>query len=263
MKLGAETPAVITGGASGLGAATARALAALGVKCALFDLNEEKGRALAREIGGVFARCDVTDEESVSAAFSVARRAHGQERLFLGAAGIGDKGGTLRRNREGGHRLVDLAAFRRMSDVNVHGLYLTAATSAAGMAQADPLDTDDTRGAVVVVSSVAGSEGPIGMIAYAASKGAVIGMSRSMAHDLSGFGIRVNCIQPAFFETPLVHEGIDADARRFAEHFYAHPRRLGRPEEFASLALELFRNDFLNGQTIKIDAASGRMSRLP
>lgn len=263
MKLGPDTSAVITGGASGLGAATARALAALGVKCALFDLNEERGRALAQEIGGVFARCDVTDEKSVSDAFALARKAHGQERLFLGAAGTGDKDPTLRRNREGGHRLVDMATFRRLSDINVHGLYLTAATSAAGMAAADPLDEDGTRGAIITVSSVAGSEGPIGMIAYAASKGAVIGMSRSMAHDLSGFGIRVNCIQPAFFETPMVQDGMDETARWFAAHFYAHPRRLGRPEEFASLALELFRNDFLNGQTIKIDAASGRMTRLP
>lgn len=263
MKLGTGTPAVITGGASGLGAATARALAAQGVKVALLDIQDEAGEALAAQIGGVYAHCDVTDEASVDAAFATARAAHGQERLHLAAAGVGTHGPTLAFDKET-RRLKrrDMAEFKRVTDINLHGVYLTCATSAEGMAAAEPLDADGARGAIVTVSSVAGSDGPMGLIAYAASKSAVIGMSRSMARDLGHVGIRVNCVQPAFFETPMVMSEIEGMARAFSDAYYAHPRRLGRPEEFAGAVVELFRNDFINGETLRLDAASGIMGRM-
>lgn len=254
--------AVVTGGASGLGAATVRALREHNVAVAILDRNGEVGEPFAGEVGATFCACDVTDPASVAEALASARAAQGQERLFVGAAGIAVAGQTLYRDKASGRLTAqDPAVFGKVQDINVNGLFYTASQSAAGMAELDPIDEDGTRGAMVTVASVAGEDGPIGMIAYATSKAAVIGMSRSMARDLSAYGIRVNCIQPATFTTPMS----GAMPQRVLDAVVAHhafPRRLGEAEEFASLALECLRNTFLNGQCIRIDAATGVLGRL-
>ena len=184
MKIDSSTPAVVTGGASGLGEACARALAAKGAKVAIFDLNEERGEAVAKEIGGTFCKVDVSDEASVDAGFAKARAAHGQERALVCCAGIGTIGKTVKRDRETGaisHLPVDL--FLKTIRVNLVGSFQCVAKSAAGMMAADPVGDDGERGAMVMTSSVAADDGQIGQVAYAASKAAVKGMTLPIARD--------------------------------------------------------------------------------
>jgi NAD(P)-dependent dehydrogenase (short-subunit alcohol dehydrogenase family) len=254
MKLDHTTAAVVTGGASGLGRATAEALAAAGVKVAIFDINEEQGEAVAAAVGGVFCKVDITSEESVVAGFERARAAHGQERICVHCAMTARGGKTIGRNRETGE-------MTRLStedyEFAVRGIlvasYRVASLSALGMASLEPLE-DGERGAIVLTASVAAQDAQIGQVAYGSAKAGVNGLALPMARDMMDLGIRVNAIMPGIFHTPLLGRLPDKvlDALNASVPF---PKRLGKPEEFASLAMELVRNTYFNGQAIRLDGA--------
>ncbi len=254
MKIDNSVSAVVTGGASGLGEATARALAQRGAKVALFDLQQEKGEALAAEIGGVFCQVDVTSDESVDAGFARAREAHGQERILVNCAGIGTIGKTTRRDRETGEiSHLPIAAFSKTLEVNTVGSFRCIAKSAAGMMTLDPLE-DDERGAIVNTASVAAEDGQVGQAAYAASKGGIVGMTLPIARDLMGEGIRVNTILPGIFHTPLL-AGLPEKARESLAEAVPFPKRLGRPDEFAALVLTMIEVGYFNGEHVRLDGA--------
>lgn len=257
MRLSAEIAAVVTGGASGLGAATARALRAEGVKVALFDRDEERGRATASELGAVFCKVDVTSEDSVDEGFAAARKAQGQERILVNCAGIGSAMKTASRAKDSGaikHFPLDL--FNLTIQINLIGTFRCVAKSAAGMLTIEPLAVGDggERGAMVMTASVAAVDGQVGQVAYSASKGGVVGMTLPIARDLANEAIRINTILPGTFETPLmlaasekVREGLAASV--------PFPKRLGNPVEYASLALEMIRNPYFNGEHVRLDGA--------
>ena len=254
MKLNRTIAAVVTGGASGLGAATARALAARGVKVALFDLNRPLGEELARELGGVFCDVDVADDASVDAGFAAARAAHGQERVLVNCAGIANAIKTISRDRESGAiRHFPLADFERIVRVNLFGTFRCIAKSAAGMATLEPLE-DGERGAIVNTASVAAEDGQLGQAAYSASKGGVVGMTLPIARDLMNEGIRVNTILPGIFETPLMLSAPQnvKDALAASVPF---PKRFGSPAEYAQLALTMIENGYFNGEDVRLDGA--------
>jgi NAD(P)-dependent dehydrogenase (short-subunit alcohol dehydrogenase family) len=254
MELNNTISAVITGGASGLGAATARRLAAKGVKVALFDLNEDKGEALAAELGGVFCKVNVTDDASVDAGFEKARAANGQERILVNCAGIGNAIKTVSRSKEDGSiKHFPLDAFNFIIQVNLVGTFRCIAKSAAGMLTLDPLPCGD-RGAMVNTASVAAEDGQIGQAAYSASKGGVVGMTLPIARDLSREGIRVNTILPGIFETPLML-GAPQNVRDALAASVPFPKRLGLPPEFAHLALTMIENGYFNGEDVRLDGA--------
>lgn len=254
MRLSSDVAAVVTGGASGLGKATVAALRAEGVKVAIFDRDEEKGRAAADELGAVFCLVDVTSEDSVDAGFAAARKANGQERILVNCAGIGSAMKTASRARDTGEiRHFPLNIFELTVQINLIGTFRCVAKSAAGMLTLEPLDGGE-RGAMVMTASVAAEDGQVGQAAYSASKGGVVGMTLPIARDLGSEGIRINTILPGTFETPLmlaasekVREGLAASV--------PFPKRLGRPEEYASLALEMLRNPYFNGEDVRLDGA--------
>lgn len=255
MELNNNMSAVITGGASGLGAATARRLAEKGVKVALFDLNEEKGEALAAELGGVFCKVNVTDDASVDAGFEKARAANGQERILVNCAGIGNAIKTAKRNREDGsisHFPMD--AFNFVIQVNLVGTFRCIAKSAAGMLTLDPLDENGERGAMVNTASVAAEDGQMGQAAYSASKGGVVGMTLPIARDLMADGIRVNTILPGIFDTPLL-AGAPQKVRDALSASVPFPKRLGQPDEYAKLALCMIETGYFNGEDVRLDGA--------
>ncbi len=247
--------AVVTGGASGLGAATARRLAAEGVKIAIFDMNAEKGEAIARELGGVFCNVNVTDEASVDAGFVKARAANGQERILVNCAGTGNAVKTASRSKQSGEiKHFPLDAFERIIQINLIGTFRCIAKSAAGMLTLDPLDESGERGAIVNTASVAAEDGQMGQAAYSASKGGVVGMTLPVARDLSGEGIRVNTILPGIFNTPLM-QGAPDNVKAALAASVPFPKRLGNAEEYASLALEMCRNSYFNGEDVRLDGA--------
>ncbi|MBP7337112.1 SDR family NAD(P)-dependent oxidoreductase [Niveispirillum sp.] len=246
--------AIITGGASGLGEATARALAGHGVKVALFDLNREKGEALATEIGGHFCDVDVTDEASVDAGFAAARAAHGQERILVNCAGRGNAIKTASRSRETGEiSHFPLDAFNRIIQINLVGTFRCIAKSAAGMLTLEPL-ADGERGVIINTASVAAQDGQAGQAAYAASKAGIVGLTLPIARDLMGNGIRVNTILPGIFDTPLLATA-PTHVREALAASVPFPKRLGQPAEYSSLALEMCRNSYLNGEHVRLDGA--------
>ena len=255
MQLDSTISAVVTGGASGLGEATARKLASFGVRVAIFDLNAEKGEALAREIGGVFCSTNVTSEESVDAAFAKARAAQGQERILVNCAGTGVGQKAASRDKATGapvaHRTAD---FARIIEINLIGTFRCLAKSAAGMMTLDPLDEQRERGAIVNTASVAAVDGQIGQAAYSASKAGVVGMTLPIARDLMSEGIRVNTILPGLFNTPLLH-GLPDNIKGALAASVPFPKRLGQPEEYASLAVEMIRNSYFNGEHVRLDGA--------
>jgi NAD(P)-dependent dehydrogenase (short-subunit alcohol dehydrogenase family) len=254
MKLDSTVAAVVTGAASGLGAATARALAAHGVKVAIFDLQEEKGKAMAEEIGGIFCEADVTSDESIDAAFAKARAAHGQERILVNCAGIGNAMKTVSRDKQTGEiRHFPLDAFNFVIQINLVGTFRCIAKSAAGMLTLDPMD-DGERGVIVNTASVAAEDGQMGQAAYSASKGGVVGMTLPIARDLNSEGIRVNTILPGIFNTPLMNAAPDNVKAALAASV-PFPKRLGNPAEYASLALEMCRNSYFNGESVRLDGA--------
>jgi len=246
--------AVVTGGASGLGEATARGLTAEGVKVAIFDLNAEAGERIAGEIGGIFCAVNVTDDASVDAGFAKALEAHGQERILVNCAGIGNAIKTASRDRATGEpKHFPLADFEKVIQVNLIGTFRCIAKAAAGMLSLEPLDANE-RGAIVNTASVAAEDGQMGQAAYSASKGGIVGMTLPIARDLSSEGIRVNTILPGIFATPLMLGAGEkvVDALSASVPF---PKRLGLPAEYAALAIEMCRNSYLNGEDVRLDGA--------
>ncbi len=254
MKLDSTVSAVITGGASGLGAATARRLASHGVKVALFDLNADLGEALAKELGGVFCQANVTSSDEIDAAFAKARAANGQERILVNCAGVGGGAKTVSRDKQTGEiKEYPLENFERIVQINLIGTFRCITKSAAGMLTLPVLDDGD-RGAIVNTASVAAEDGQIGQVAYTASKAGIVGMTLTIARDLSSEAIRVNTILPGIFDTPLL--------ARAAEHVKAalsasvpFPKRLGRSEEYAQLAETMITNGYFNGEDVRLDGA--------
>ncbi len=254
MKIEAGTSAVVTGGASGLGRATAEALAAAGVKVAIFDLNEELGTEVANAIGGLFCKVDIMSEDSVVAGFEKARAANGQERILVHCAMANRKGKTVGRNKQTGELIrFSTDDFEFATQGILIASYRLASLSAFGMAGSEPME-DGERGVIIMTSSVAAQDAQIGQIAYGAGKAGINGMVLPMARDLMDLGIRVNAIMPGIFGTPLlgklpqqVFDNLNASV--------PFPKRLGKPEEYASLAMELVRNSYFNGQSIRLDGA--------
>ncbi|NKF23968.1 SDR family NAD(P)-dependent oxidoreductase [Solimonas marina] len=254
MKLDASIAAVVTGGASGLGEATARALAAHGVKVALFDLNEEKGTALANELGGVFCKVNVTSDADVDAAFAKSRAAIGQERILVNCAGIANAIKTASRAREDGAiKHFPLDAYEKVIQINLIGTFRCIAKSAAGMLTLAPLEDGD-RGVIISTASVAAQDGQVGQAAYSASKAGVAGMTLPIARDLSPEGIRVNTILPGIFATPMM-KAMPDNVQAALGASVPFPKRLGDPGEYASLALEMCRNGYFNGECVRLDGA--------
>lgn len=254
MKLDGSIAAVVTGGASGLGEGTARAIAATGAKVALFDLNAEKGEAIAKEIGGIFCSVDVTDDASVAAAFEKARAAHGQERLTVNCAGIATGMKTVSRKRDTGEiKPHDMAQFERTVRVNLFGTFRVLSQSAAGMFTLEPME-DGERGLIVNTASVAAQDGQVGQAAYSASKGGVYAMTLPIARDLAQDGIRCNTILPGIMWTPMM-AGMDQKIQDALAAQIPFPSRLGKPSDYASLVLELARNVYINGECIRLDGA--------
>jgi NAD(P)-dependent dehydrogenase (short-subunit alcohol dehydrogenase family) len=254
MKLDSTVAAVVTGGASGLGEATARALAAKGVRVAIFDLQADKGEALAAEIGGVFCNVNVTSDESVDAGFAKARARHGQERILVNCAGTGNAVKTASRSKEDGSiKHFPLDAFDRIIQINLVGTFRCIAKSAAGMLTLEPME-DGERGAMVNTASVAAEDGQMGQAAYSASKGGVVGMTLPIARDLMSEGIRVNTILPGIFNTPLMNGAPQAvkDALAASVPF---PKRLGHPHEFAHVAMTMIECGYFNGEDVRVDGA--------
>ncbi|MFV0644287.1 MAG: SDR family NAD(P)-dependent oxidoreductase [Sphingomonadaceae bacterium] len=254
MEINEKTVAVVTGGASGLGAATARALADKGAKVALFDLNEDLGEKLASEINGLFCKVDVTDDASVDAAFAKARAAHGQEQALVCCAGIGNAFKTASRSKEDGAiKHFPLDAFNTVIQVNLLGTFRCVAKSAAGMLTLEP-GVDGERGAMVMTASVAAEDGQMGQAAYSASKGGIVGMTLPIARDLMGEGIRINTILPGIFMTPLMLGAPQAVLDGLAASV-PFPKRLGDPAEYAGLALTMLETGYFNGEDVRLDGA--------
>jgi NAD(P)-dependent dehydrogenase (short-subunit alcohol dehydrogenase family) len=255
MRIDNSVAAIVTGAASGLGEATARRLAGLGAKVAIFDMNAERGEAVAREIGAVFCTVNVADEASVDAGLDRARQVNGVERILVNCAGIAPGKRTVSKKRDTGEMIPhDLATFRRTIEVNLIGTYHMISKSAAGMAALEPVTADGGRGVVVNTASVAATDGQVGQAAYAASKGGVLGLTLPVARDLSPFGIRVMTIMPGLFHTPMF-ESVPEDIRKALEAGVPFPSRLGKPDEYAQLVQAIVENDMLNGEAIRLDGA--------
>jgi NAD(P)-dependent dehydrogenase (short-subunit alcohol dehydrogenase family) len=253
MLITSDTAAVVTGGASGLGRASATALAAAGAKVAIFDVNAEKGEAVASEIGALFCNVNITDEQSVIDGFAKARAANGQERILVHCAQTSRGGKTISRDKETG-------AFKRFSteayEYSVLGIlvasYRLASLSALGMASLEPLDEDGERGVITLTASVAAQDAQVGQVAYGSGKAGVNGLVLPIARDLMDLGIRTNSIMPGIFATPPML-GVAPKVLAVLSGSVPFPKRLGKPEEFASLVLELVRNTYFNGQSIRLD----------
>jgi NAD(P)-dependent dehydrogenase (short-subunit alcohol dehydrogenase family) len=257
MKLDSSTSAVVTGGASGLGAATVKALRELGVKVAIFDKNPETGEAKAAELGALFCEVDVMNEESVDAGFEKARAANGQERILVNCAGGGRGGKTIARDKQTGEiKPFNVADFEWVLGLNTVGTFRCIVKSAAGMATLKP-NEDGERGAIVNTGSVAAEDGQVGQVAYAAAKAAIKGMTLVIARDLSNEGIRINTILPGIMATPPML-GVQTRAPAIFDSpskSVPFPRRLGHPHEYADLAVTMLRNGYFNGETVRLDGA--------
>ena len=244
--------AVVTGAASGLGEATARALAERGAKVALFDRDADKGEKIARALGGIFCEVDVTSDAMVAAAFAKAREAHGQERVLVNCAGVANAAKTVGRDKETkAPRLYPIQQFELAIQINLIGSFRCISHSAFGMVGLEPL-ADGERGAIVNTASVAAEDGQIGQAAYSASKGGVLAMALPIARDLMNDGVRVNTILPGIFKTPMmammppqVQEALAAQV--------PFPKRLGTAEEYARLAVFIIENSYLNAESIRLD----------
>jgi NAD(P)-dependent dehydrogenase (short-subunit alcohol dehydrogenase family) len=255
MKIDSRTPAIVTGGASGLGEATARMLRSKGAKVGILDMQEERGNRIAKEIGATFHPCDVTSEASVEAALAAIRAINGQERILANCAGIAPGKRMISKNRETGVLTAhDLAHFAKVVNVNLIGTFNVLAKSALGMASLKPLDEDGQRGVVICTASVAAEDGQVGQAAYAASKAGVAGMTLPIARDLAQYGIRVCTILPGLFLTPMF-DTLDENFKTSLAASVPFPSRLGHPQEYAKLAVSIIDNDMLNGETIRLDGA--------
>jgi NAD(P)-dependent dehydrogenase (short-subunit alcohol dehydrogenase family) len=254
MQLDSSIAAVVTGGASGLGAATARRLVTHGVKVAVFDLQADLGERVAAEIDGVFCQVNVTSDTEVDAGFAKARAAHGQERILINCAGIGGAFKTAGRDRETGEvKHYPLDHFERVIQVNLIGTFRCIAKAAAGMIALPSLE-DSERGAIVNTASVAAQDGQMGQAAYSASKAGIVGVTLVVARDLMGDGIRVNTILPGIFDTPLLARAPERVKAGLAASV-PFPKRLGRPDEYAALAELMITNGYFNGESVRLDGA--------
>ena len=242
------TAAIVTGGASGLGAATAAHLANLGARVTLFDLNEEAGNAHAAAIDGRFAKVDVSSEDDVVNAVAAAREAHGVARILVNCAGIGPGSKTV--GRKGPH---SLSLFQKVIQVNLVGTFNCVRLAAADMAGEEPTETGE-RGVIINTASIAAYEGQIGQVAYSASKGGIVGMTVPLARDLAKLGIRVCTVAPGIFATPLLM-GLPEEVQASLGASVPFPSRLGDPNEFASLVGHIVSNPMLNAETIRLDGA--------
>ena len=240
--------AIVTGGGSGLGAATAERLAKAGCRVAAVDINEAAAKATAERIGGIGIRCDVADSASAEAAFAAARAAHGPVRILVNCAGIGTAGRIV--GREGP---LKLDAFERVIRVNLIGTFNMLRLAAAEMSDTDPLE-DNERGVIVNTASIAAFDGQIGQAAYAASKGGVASLTLPAARELARAGVRVMTIAPGLFHTPMVAQ-LPPEIQASLGASIPYPSRLGMPDEYAALVEHIVTNRFLNGETIRLDGA--------
>lgn len=253
MKIDSSLAAIVTGGASGLGLATVKALREQGVKVAIFDMNEETGEAAAEETGSIFCQVDVLSDDSVDAGFAKARAANGQERVLVCCAGGGNAIPTARRDKKTGEiKLFPTDQFEWVLKLNTVGTFRCITRAAAGMIASDPIDGE--RGVLINTASAAATEGQMGQAAYSAAKAGIVGMTLTIARDLAREGIRCNTLQPGIFNTPAMsrapQEMLDA-----LGSMVPFPSRLGNPDEYASMVLELVRNRYVNGETIRLDGA--------
>ena len=258
MELTQGMAAVVTGGASGLGKASAAALAELGLKVTIFDVNEEAGEAHAKAIGGHFARVDITDEQSVVDGFASARAAHGQERVTVHCAMTSRRGKTLGWDKEtGGYKRLSTEDYAFGAEGILVSSYRIASHSALGMANCEPLNEDGERGCITLTASVAAQDGQIGQVIYGSCKAGVNGLVLPMARDLMDVGIRVNSVMPGIFATPLMLGMKDRNPQMWDQlnASVPFPKRLGHPEEFASLIVEIARNSYINGHQFRLDGA--------
>lgn len=249
MHITENTVVTVSGGASGLGGAVAQALAAAGAKVGIFDLNEEAGQAMAEKLGGAFAKVDVSDAASVAEGFKTLRAALGQERVMVNCAGIAPAAKTQSKGEP-----HDAGLYAKVIGVNMIGTFNCASQAAAGMAMADPVTDDGERGVIVNTASIAAMDGQIGQLAYASSKGGVVGMTLPMARDLMRDGIRVMAIAPGIFKTPMV-AGLPQEVQDSLGAQVPFPSRLGDPAEFAGMVRHIVENSFLNGEVIRLDGA--------
>jgi NAD(P)-dependent dehydrogenase (short-subunit alcohol dehydrogenase family) len=250
MKLAKGIAAIVTGGGSGMGAATAKALAAAGAKVALLDVREENAQAVAKEIGGLAIGCDVTNPESVSTALKKANAAHGSARILVHCAGILTGARIL--SKEGP---ADLEQFARTVNVNLVGTFNMLRLAAAEMAVLEPVTKSGERGVIINTASIAAFEGQIGQAAYAASKGGVVALTLPVARELARSGIRVMAIAPGAAATPMIG-GLPEDIQASIASSIPFPSRFVAPEEFAALALHIIENEMLNGTVIRLDGAT-------
>jgi NAD(P)-dependent dehydrogenase (short-subunit alcohol dehydrogenase family) len=242
----------VTGAASGLGEATARALAGRGAKVAVFDRDIERGGKVAGEIGGIFCEVDVTSEEKVAAAFAKARGAHGQERILVNCAGVATAAKTVARDKETkAPKLYPMQQFELTLQINLIGTFRCIANSAFGMVDLEPLQ-DGEKGVIINTASVAAQDGQIGQAAYSASKGGVLAMALPIARDLMSEGVRVNTILPGVFKTPMVAM-MPPNVQDALGAQVPFPKRLGRPEEYAELACFLIENRYMNAAAVRLD----------
>ena len=244
--------AIVTGGASGIGEACARMLAARGAKVVIADLQDDKGNALATEIGGAFAHVDVTNPDDVIAAIEMAKEM-GPLRALVNSAGVGWATRTI--GKDGSYDSAhDLAVFRKVIEINLIGTFNCMRLAATAMSTTEPLDEYNERGAIVNTASVAAFDGQIGQASYSASKGGVVGMTLPIARDLSASGIRVNTVAPGLIDTPIYGEGEGSEAfKANLEKGVLFPKRLGSPEELASMVVELVANSYMNAETVRVD----------
>lgn len=241
--------ALITGGGSGLGEACARRLAAAGAKCVILDMNEEKGKQVADDLGGEFVKADVSNAEQVQVAVETAVGL-APLRVLVNGAGIGNAGRTVDRQGEP----FNYEAFEFVIRVNLLGTFNCIRLAAAMMAKMEPLDDQGQRGAIVNMASVAAFDGQIGQCAYSASKGGVVGMTLPIARDLAAIGIRINTIAPGLFDTPIYGQGEASEAfKAKLGQSVLFPKRLGVPDELASMVMELLTNDYMNGEVVRAD----------
>ena len=240
--------AIVTGGASGLGAATARALGEAGARVAILDLNEALAKETAAAIGATACACDVNDDASLEAAIAKAREANGPARILVNCAGVGESARTV--GRDGPH---PMDKFRRIIGINLLGTFNTVRLFAAEATNLEPLE-DGERGVIVMTASVAAYDGQIGQAAYAASKGGIVSMTLPIARDLSSRGVRVCTIAPGLFLTPMF-DGLSEEFQKSLAESVPYPKRLGTPEEYAEIALFICRHGYINGETIRLDGA--------
>ena len=249
MRIGEKTPAIVTGGASGLGEACARALRQRGAPVAILDLQRDQGEKIAAEIGARFFETDVTSDDSVAAALVEAAKAHGPARIAINCAGIAPAMKTA--GSKGAH---DMGVFTRVIGINLVGTMRVMSLAAQAMREAEPLDEDGCRGVIINTASVAAFEGQMGQAAYAASKGGVAALTLPAARDLARDGIRVTAIAPGIFGTPMLR-GLPQEVQDSLAQQVPFPVRLGDPQEFAELACFIAETGYMNGEVIRLDGA--------